>query len=321
MHFFLYNIFIYLCYNKLMETKFINKIKNRVVFGKVLENEPMKNYLSFKVGGPADLLVMPDDADELIHAVGICKEEGIPYYVIGKGSNVIVRDGGFRGVIIMISPNVSEVRVDGRFVYAEAGVSLADVAKEAADNSLTGMEFAAGIPGSLGGGVFMNAGAYDGDMSGIVESADVFDPEAGRVVTLNKEQLAFGYRTSAIQGTSRIILAAKLKLSQGDKESIKAKMEDFNNRRNDKQPLDLPSAGSTFKRPEGYFAGKLIQDCNLQGTSLGGAKVSEKHAGFVVNTGDARAEDIINLIAIVQAVVLSQKGVSLEREVRIIGED
>lgn len=251
--------------------------------------------------------------------VEICKEEKLPYFILGNGSNLLVSDKGYRGAVIQLWKNVSDIRVEGCLIQAKAGASLAKIAAQALEAGLTGMEFAAGIPGTLGGAVVMNAGAYGGEMKDILKEALVMDGE-GRIFTLTKEELKLGYRTSIVKEKGYIVLAAVLELQPGDREEIRKLMEDLKQRRGEKQPLDMPSAGSTFKRPEGYFAGKLIMDAGLRGFSVGGAQVSEKHCGFVVNTGGASASDVLALIREVQKRVREKFGVELETEVKFLGE-
>ena len=285
----------------------------------VYRNEPMKRHTTFRIGGPADYYLCPHSAKEIQKVVEICREEKLPYFILGNGSNLLVSDQGYRGVVIQLWKNVSDIRVEGCLIHAKAGASLAKIAAEALEEGLTGMEFAAGIPGTLGGAVVMNAGAYGGEMKDILKEALVMDGE-GRIFTLTKEELKLGYRTSAVKEKGYIVLAAVLELRPGDREEIRKLMEDLKQKRVEKQPLDLPSAGSTFKRPEGYFAGKLIMDAGLRGFSVGGAQVSEKHCGFVVNTGGASASDVLTLIREVQKRVREKFGVELETEVKFLGE-
>ena len=282
-------------------------------------NEPMKNHISFKVGGPADILLEPSDEKQIIKSIEICKNNNIPYIVIGNGSNLLVRDGGIRGVVIKLS-GLNFIKVDGNYISAGAGVVLKDVSDEALDNSLTGFEFASGIPGSVGGAVFMNAGAYDGEMKNIISSVTVLDKE-GNILTLEKDELEFGYRTSSVKTEGYIVISAQFELQLGDKVKIKNRIDELTQKREEKQPLEYASAGSTFKRPEGYFAGKLIQDAGLKGFTIGGAAVSQKHSGFVINTGNATAQDVLDVIKHVQDEVKNQFGVELKTDVRIIGED
>ncbi|HIX36866.1 MAG TPA: UDP-N-acetylmuramate dehydrogenase [Candidatus Blautia pullistercoris] len=285
----------------------------------VYRNEPMKRHTTFRIGGPADYYLCPHSAKEIQKVVEICREEKLPYFILGNGSNLLVSDQGYRGVVIQLWKNVSDIRVEGCLIHAKAGASLAKIAAEALEEGLTGMEFAAGIPGTLGGAVVMNAGAYGGEMKDILKEVLVMDQQ-GRIFTLEKKDLKLGYRTSAVKEKGYIVLAAVLELRPGDREEIRKLMEDLKQKRVEKQPLDLPSAGSTFKRPEGYFAGKLIMDAGLRGFSVGGAQVSEKHCGFVVNTGGASASDVLTLIREVQKRVREKFGVELETEVKFLGE-
>ena len=285
----------------------------------VYRNEPMRKHTTFRIGGPADFYLCPHSAKEIQKAVAICREEELPYFILGNGSNLLVSDQGYRGVVIQLWKNVSDILVEGCRIRAKAGASLAKIAGEALEEGLTGMEFAAGIPGTLGGAVVMNAGAYGGEMKDILQEALVMD-EQGEIFTLKKEELHLGYRTSIIKEKGYIVLAAALELKPGDRKEIKEKMDELKQRRVEKQPLDMPSAGSTFKRPEGYFAGKLIMDAGLRGFSVGGAQISEKHCGFVVNTGKATANDVLTLIREVQKRVRDKFGVELETEVKFLGE-
>lgn len=281
-------------------------------------SEPMKNHTSFKVGGPVDILLMPQTKQEVGEALAICRESAIPLYVIGNGSNLLVQDGGVRGIILQ-TKGLKQVTVQGETLMAEPGISLKDLADIALEEELTGLEFASGIPGSLGGAVTMNAGAFDGEMKNIIESIDVIT-ENGNVNTIPVEACDFGYRKSVLQKYNWILVGINLALSKGDYHEIKDKMLDFNTRRQDKQPLEYPSAGSTFRRPAGYYAGKLVQDAGFRGYSIGGAQVSEKHSGFVINKGDATATDILELISTIQAGVKEKFGVDLKTEVIVIGE-
>lgn len=282
-------------------------------------DEKLSEYVNFKVGGPADILLIPNSKEQVIKSIKICKENNIPFYLIGNGSNILVRDGGFRGVILSLK-NVKNIYVDGEKIEAECGVMLKEVSDKAIENSLTGFEFACGIPGTIGGAVFMNAGAYDGEISKVIESAEVID-ENCNIIRLSREELDFGYRSSLVMKKGYTVLSAVFKLEKGQVKTIKELIEDLTNKRESKQPLEYPSAGSTFKRPTGYFAGKLIQDAGLKGYSIGGAAVSEKHSGFVINKGNATAKDITDLIKHIQDEVKKQFGVDLHPEVRIIGEE
>lgn len=300
-------------------TKIMTLLSAMIPKTNIKENEPMKSHTSFKIGGVADVFVSPTTKEQLVDAIRICKENQVPYYIIGNGSNLLVSDKGFRGVIIEVSKNLSEIRREANLIIAEAGALLARIAKTAELADLTGFEFAHGIPGTLGGAVTMNAGAYDGEMKDVILQAQIID-EQGQIQTLTKDELALGYRTSIIQKKGCIVLEVVIELQPGNKEEITAKMKDLAGRRKDKQPLEYPSAGSTFKRPVGHFAGKLIMDGDLRGYQVGGAQVSEKHCGFVINKGDATCEDVMELIAHVQKVVKERFNVALEAEVRIIGE-
>lgn len=283
------------------------------------KNEPMKLHTTFRIGGPADVYAEPESAEELAELISVCEGSGTPYLVIGHGSNLLVGDGGFRGTVICLGKAFGEIRVDGDCIEAQAGALLGSVANAALEHSLAGMEFASGIPGSVGGALVMNAGAYGGEIRDILESAEILETDGSRCV-VTAEELELGYRTSNILPLGRTVLSARFRLAKGDPEEISAKMKDLNGRRKEKQPLEYPSAGSTFKRPEGYFAGKLIEDAGCKGLTVGGAQVSEKHAGFVINVGDATAEDVEELIRQVQKRVLDQFGVMLEPEIKMTGE-
>ncbi len=281
--------------------------------------EPMSRHTTFRIGGPADFYLCPHSTKEVQVIVEICKEENLPYFVLGNGSNLLVSDKGYRGVVIQLWKNFSDITVKDCCIQAKAGALLSKVAAEALEAGLTGMEFASGIPGTIGGAAFMNAGAYGGEMKDIIKSVKVLDTQ-GEVRVLPKEELKMGYRTSIVKEKGYTVLCVELELSKGNREEIRNTMEDLKERRTSKQPLEMPSAGSTFKRPEGYFAGKLIMDSGLRGFSVGGAQVSEKHCGFVVNKGGATAMDVLNLIREVQRRVKEQFGVDLETEVRFLGE-
>ena len=286
----------------------------------IVRDALMKNYTTFRIGGPADLLIQPSSEEELIRIAAYLRQKDISAVVLGNGSNVLVKDGGIRGVVIKIGKNMGNIRTEGEELTAEAGALLSGGGWAAADGGLTGMEFAAGIPGSVGGAVFMNAGAYGGEMSQIIVSCRALMPD-GALREFSKEELKLGYRTSVFSQNGGIVTSCRMKLQAGDRETIYGYMRELAGRRTEKQPLNLPSAGSTFKRPEGYFAGKLIQDSGCRGLRVGGARISQKHAGFVVNEADASAEDVIRLIRLVQMRVRDCFGVDLEPEVRIIGEN
>lgn len=284
----------------------------------LLLNEPMSRHTTFRVGGPADLMYFPSSSEQLVSALRLAKEEGVPAMVMGNGSNMIVRDGGIRGLVIVLGERFAQVSVDGEILTAQAGASMAKVSSAAQAAALAGLEFASGIPGSLGGGCAMNAGAYGGQLSDVLVDAQVY--LNGEIRTMTKDELQMGYRTTLPLREGGVVLSARFKLMPDDGEAIMERMRDLNARRRDKQPLNFPSAGSTFKRPEGYFAGALIEQAGLKGRTVGGAQVSEKHAGFIVNVGGATAADITGLIKVVQDEVLRAFGVQLETEVRIIGE-
>ena len=296
-----------------------NKFCNCLGSDNVKQQEPMSRHTTFRIGGPADFYLCPHSTKEVQEIVEICKEENLPYFVLGNGSNLLVSDKGYRGVVIQLWKNFSDITVKDCCIQAKAGALLSKVATEALEAGLTGMEFASGIPGTIGGAAFMNAGAYGGEMKDIIKSVKVLDTQ-GEVRVLPKEELKMGYRTSIVKEKGYTVLSVELELSKGNREEIRNTMEDLKERRTSKQPLEMPSAGSTFKRPEGYFAGKLIMDSGLRGFSVGGAQVSEKHCGFVVNKGGATAMDVLNLIREVQRRVKEQFGVDLETEVRFLGE-
>lgn len=287
---------------------------------RIFTDEPMSKHTSFRIGGPADLLVIPGTVEEVREILVAAKAEKVPLTVIGNGSNILVRDGGIRGLVLQLGNGLKDFLLEGNIIKAGAGLPLALVAQKARNAGLTGLEFAAGIPGSLGGAVYMNAGAYDGEMSKVVESVTVLDT-AGNVQMLGNAELDFSYRHSALQQKSLLVTEVTLRLEKGNVADIEAKMADFTARRIVKQPLELPSAGSTFKRPPGNFAGTLIEQAGLKGYSVGGAQVSPKHAGFVVNIGGAKARDVLQLIADVQKTVQEKFGVRLEPEVLVLGED
>lgn len=287
----------------------------------VLEHEPMARHTTMRVGGPAEILFSPASEGELLFAVREAKRAGAPFRIIGNGSNLLVLDGGLPGLTIRLGEAFSKISVDGNQIRAQAGALLSRVAAAARDASLTGLEFASGIPGSAGGGMTMNAGAYGGQLSDVFEGCRALDPETGIISALGPAEMALGYRESAALSRGLIVTEAAFRLTAGDRSAIQAKMDDLSARRREKQPLNLPSAGSTFKRPEGHFAGALIEQAGLKGLRVGGACVSEKHAGFVVNDRNATARDVLDLIRLVQARVLEHSGVRLETEVRILGEE
>ena len=285
----------------------------------ILENEPMSRHTTFRVGGPADVMFLPESEEQVVQALSLAREAQVPVIIIGNGSNLVVRDGGIRGLVIALGEGMAAIARVEHTVSALAGASLARVSAYAQVSGLSGLEFASGIPGTLGGGCAMNAGAYGGQLSDVLIDARVL--LNGELRTLTAEAMQMGYRTSLPLREGGVVLSARFALTPDDPEAIAARMRDLNARRRDKQPLDRPSAGSTFKRPEGYFAGALIEQAGLKGRRVGGAQVSEKHAGFIVNVGDATAADILALIGVVQDEVEARFGVRLETEVRVLGED
>jgi UDP-N-acetylmuramate dehydrogenase len=302
----------------LMNNEFYEQLIQIMEERRVLVNEPMKNHTTFRVGGNADYFVMPKNPSEIQQVITLCNEEQVPYYVLGNGSNLLVSDKGFPGVIIS-TDKFDRLEVNGTEISVGAGGMLSKLANTAYKAGLTGLEFAAGIPGTVGGACVMNAGAYGSEMIRVLKTVTVLTPE-GNVETLPAESLELGYRTSVIPKKGYLVLEAAVSLEEGNMEESRALMDDQAFRRKDKQPLEFPSAGSTFKRPEGYFAGKLIEDCGLKGFTVGGAQVSEKHAGFVINKGGATASDIYNLCKEVEKRVKAEFGVSLEMEVKLLGE-
>ena len=302
-----------------MNSEIIKKFCDLLGEERVFTGEAMSRHTTFKIGGPADYFLMPDKGEDVGRVIKICKEKEIPYFILGNGSNLLVGDGGYRGAVIQIYRNMSSVTVEGNEIRAQAGALLSAVAAAAKNASLTGFEFAGGIPGTIGGAVVMNAGAYGGEMKDVLTEVTVMNAE-GDIFTLPTEELELGYRTSIIKTAGYIVLEAKIRLKEGDPEVIRETMKDLTIRRTTKQPLEYPSAGSTFKRPEGYFAGKLIMDSGLAGYQVGGAQVSEKHCGFVINAGDATARDVRTLMDNVRDIVYKKYGVTLEPEVKFLGE-
>lgn len=302
-----------------MNQNVIEKFNNLLGEERVKVNEPMKRHTTFRIGGPADYFLMPSSEKELKGIIEICKSEGLPYFILGNGSNLLVSDKGYRGVIVQLYKNYGDIAVKGDEIHASAGALLSQIAAAARNSSLTGFEFAGGIPGTLGGAVVMNAGAYGGEMKDVLKEVTVMTAE-GEILTLPAEKLQMGYRTSIVKTKGYLVLGAVIALRQGAQEAIKERMKELTEQRVSKQPLEFPSAGSTFKRPEGYFAGKLIMDAGLRGYQTGGAQVSEKHCGFVINKEDATAADVCRLIRDVQNKVKEQFGVTLETEVKFLGE-
>jgi UDP-N-acetylmuramate dehydrogenase len=296
-----------------------NPIMNIISEERLRWQEPLSLHTSFKVGGPADVMVFPQSIAEIQQLVRVCRQERIPFIVLGLGSNVLFPDRGFRGVVIKLGQALKGWHISGNEIIAEAGIRLAYLSKKAAANSLSGLEFAEGIPGSVGGAVIMNAGAYNGEMSQILSSVSALDRQ-GDLHTFQLEEMAFSYRSSIFQSGEWIVVSALMKLSSGKRDEIEARMREFARLRREKQPLDMPSAGSTFKRPSGVYVGPLLEKMGLKGFKIGDAQVSTKHAGFIVNCGQATAQDILDLIKHIQQRALVEHNIRLEPEVRIISE-
>ncbi|GFN34359.1 UDP-N-acetylmuramate dehydrogenase [Tepidimicrobium xylanilyticum] len=303
-----------------MEKSKLHELFKDKSFGEILFDEPMKNHTSFKIGGPADIMIIPNREDDITKSIKFCRENNIRYFVMGNGTNLLVKDTGIRGVVIKISNGFDNIEIQGDKVICQSGALLSKVAKKALKNSLTGFEFASGIPGTIGGAITMNAGAYGGEMKDIVVKVRVLDKN-NRVVEFSNEEMDFRYRGSKVVDQGLVVLGAEFKLKNGDFSQIKERMEDLTERRVSKQPLELPSGGSTFKRPEGHFAGKLIEDAGLRGVRFGDAQVSEKHCGFIVNRGEATFEQVLTLIRTIQKIVYDKFNVILEPEIKIIGDD
>lgn len=280
--------------------------------------ESMASHTTFRIGGLADCFVQLENTEQLIKVQKYLSQVGVPFFILGNGSNLLVSDAGFRGVILQIGPKMSKVTVEGNVIVAQAGASMAQIARTAMEHELAGMEFASGIPGTIGGGVVMNAGAYGGELSQIVTQVNVVNSE-GEIMELDNETMEFGYRTSTIRNNPFTVTEVILRLEKGDRQQIRERMEELAARRREKQPLEYPSAGSTFKRPAGYYAGQLIMEAGLRGFQCGGAKVSDKHCGFVINIGNATAEDVRTLIREIQTRVKDQFNVNLETEVLFLG--
>ena len=298
-------------------SEFEEKLRKIVNEGELWVNEPMSAHTTFRIGGPADFLVTPGTAGQLKEILALCREENQPFFILGNGSNLLVGDRGYSGTMICLS-RLSAVETEETCIRAQAGALLSKIAREACERSLAGFEFAAGIPGSLGGAVVMNAGAYGGELKDVLVNVTVMDRE-GNILKKTPEELCMGYRTSSVLSEEYVVLEAEINLEKGDRRLIRARMDDLAARRREKQPLEYPSAGSTFKRPEGYFAGKLIDDAGLRGFRVGGAQVAEKHCGFVINREQATAADVMELCRRVSGAVKEQFGVELEMEVKTIG--
>lgn len=296
----------------------VKALENFLPAENIYINEPMKQHTTFRIGGNADCFLQIENTEQLVGVLGYLQQLDIPYFIIGNGSNLLVSDEGYPGVILEIAGKMNEIRVEGDCIIAQAGALMSKIARTAYEAGLTGLEFASGIPGTIGGGVVMNAGAYGGELKQVVKRVKVVD-HAGNILELDNETMEFGYRTSAVKNHGFVVVEAELELKHGRQEEIKALMDELMAKRREKQPLEYPSAGSTFKRPEGYFAGKLIMDAGLRGCQIGGAQVSEKHCGFVINKADATAADVKELITYIQEKVKELFGVLLEPEVIILG--
>lgn len=298
----------------------IKLFREKIKSGEILINEPMKNHTYFKIGGPVDALVLPGSIEEISAIIKLCNKENINYHIIGNGTNLLVRDKGIRGVIIKIDDNFSNIEVEDNVIKAEAGSLLSKIAKTALRNSLTGFEGCSGIPGSLGGAVAMNAGAYGTEMKDVIKKVKCIDKD-GNILEYTNEEMNFGYRHSRVSDDDLIVIEAEIELKNGDYNEINKHMNELMEKRNTKQPINMPSAGSTFKRPEGDYASRLIDVSGLRGVRYGDAQVSEKHCGFVVNIGNATCDDVINLIEFIQKTVKDKFNIQLDPEVRIIGEE
>lgn len=293
--------------------------RNKFV-GEILFDEPMKNHTTFKIGGPADVMIIPTNEEELIASIRFSRENNIDFLIMGNGSNLLIRDGGIRGVVIKINEGFNQITVNDSKIYCEAGALLSTVSKVALKNSLKNFEFASGIPGTIGGAITMNAGAYGGEMKDVVIKVRVLDKN-NEIREYTNEEMNFRYRNSRVWDEGLIVLGVELGLEAGEHFTIEEIMKDLTYKRTSKQPLELPSGGSTFKRPDGHFAGKLIEDAGLRGLRHGGAQVSEKHCGFVVNADNATCKDVLHLISVIQKVVRDNYKVELETEIKLLGED
>lgn len=299
--------------------KLYDKLYKFISSDRIKIDEPMKDHTSFQIGGPADILVLPQDAEEIKAVINACKEEVVPFLVIGNGTNLLVTDKGIRGVVIKLSQNFNDIRVVENTMRCKAGVSLSTASHVALENSLSGLEFANGIPGSIGGAAVMNAGAYDGQMSDVVKKVKVIDYD-GCIYYICRDELQYSYRHSILQKGDAILLEVEMELKQGNYEDIKKKMDEYLALRKEKQPLTLASAGSTFKRPPGSYAGYLIEKAGLKGFRIGDAMVSHLHAGFIVNIGSATSDDVIQLIRYIQKTIKEKFDIQLEPEIKILGE-
>ena len=303
-----------------MKTSKLRDILEDKNFGKILYNEEMKNHTTFKIGGPVDAMIIPSREEEIIDAVKFLRDNNIDFMIMGNGSNILVKDGGIRGVVVKISEGFNSIEIKDKKVYCQAGALLSTISKRALEKNLKNFEFASGIPGTIGGAMVMNAGAYGGEMKDVVLKLKAIDKK-GNIREYSNEELNFRYRNSRVWDEGLIVLSVELELENGNYDEIKLKLDDLTHRRTSKQPLEYPSGGSTFKRPEGYYAGKLIDDAGLRGIRYRGAMVSEKHCGFIINIDNARCRDVLDLIDVVKKTVYDKYGVELEREIKLIGED
>ncbi|WP_353095391.1 UDP-N-acetylmuramate dehydrogenase [Tissierella praeacuta] len=303
-----------------MKKEEIKNLFENKSFGKILLDELMKNHTTFKIGGPVDIMIIPSNEEELIGAIKFSRENNIDFLIMGNGSNLLVRDGGIRDAVIKINEGFNNIEVKGNKIYCQAGALLSTISKVALKNSLKNFEFASGIPGTIGGAITMNAGAYGGEMKDVVTKVRVLNKN-NEIIEYTNEEMNFRYRNSRVGDEGLIVLGVELDLEEGDHSSIEELMKELTYKRTSKQPLELPSGGSTFKRPEGYFAGKLIEDSGLRGLRHGGAQVSEKHCGFVVNIDNSTCKDVLHLISVVQKVVRDKFNVELETEIKLLGED
>jgi UDP-N-acetylmuramate dehydrogenase len=304
-----------------LDRALVDRLQAELTESEVRLNEPMSGHTSFRIGGPADVLVMPRSVADLIRTVRLARAHGAKLTITGNGSNLLVRDGGIRGVVVKLGEHFQRIDVETPRMRVQAGALLGDVSRAAAAAGLTGLEFAVGIPGTLGGAIMMNAGAYGGEMKDVVTRVTVLDPNDGETALLGPDELQFGYRKSALQGTGRIVAEVEMDLRPGDAAAILERMAELTRQREEKQPLAFPSAGSVFKRPPGRYVGPMVEELGLKGYRIGGAQVSEKHAGFIVNCGDATARDVLALIQHVRAEVQRAFNVTLETEVQVIGEE
>ena len=286
----------------------------------IMRDEPMSKHTSFKIGGPADIYIVPQSKEEFIDAMKVLTVHNYPYMIVGNGTDLLIKDGGIEGAVINTA-ELNNIQVCGDALIAGAGTTLESLCNAALSSSLTGIEFACGIPGTIGGAVYMNAGAYGGEIKDVCEWCNVIDMKSLKQCKIYRDDMNFGYRTSTVQQKGYITLEACFKLKKGESNDIKSRMDEFNRKRREKQPLEFPSAGSVFKRPEGYYAGKLIEDAGLKGMCVGGAQVSEKHTGFIINRGSASADDVIKLIRLVQRTIKEKFGVDMHPEIKIIGEE